>query len=309
MLGSHVVDRLLAAGAAEVVVFDRAIIEANLASALSTGRVRTITGDIRDTSAVSTAMEGCDVVVHLAAILLAATQESHRASLDINLCATFDLLDAAVRLGVRRVVYGSSVGIYGQPSGDQPITEDSPVLTRSWYGASKFASELYCRTFSDTYGLEHVILRLGTLYGERAQAGAFALRQLVGLMDKLDRGETPAVEGDPNEIHDLIYVGDAAEAVIRAITVPRADFSVHVVSGRPVSWGEVVRALLHAAGFAAEPAWQPRSLAWATHRRFSTALAEERLGFTAATSLPDGMQAMVRWHRSLTAGNPEGGAR
>jgi UDP-glucose 4-epimerase len=302
MLGSHVVDLLIDQGVAEIVIVDKGINERNLRAARASGNVVCVTADIRDASAMASAIEGCDVVVHLAALLLADTQKDTRASLEVNLCATFDLLALAVRHDVKRFVYGSSVGVYGQPDDDEVLDESSAIQTRSLYGASKFAAELYCRTFSEMYGLGHMAVRLGTLYGDRAQPSAFALRQFANVLDQLGVGKPPEVEGDPAEIHDFIFVHDAAEAVVKSITSSAVNRSINVVSGVPITWGQTIQALLDAAGSTATPQWQPRSLAWATRRTFDASLATETIGFTAGTSLAEGMRAMVDWRRA------EGGA-
>lgn len=299
MLGSHVVDRLVAQDVAEVVVVDRVINDANLRAAREAGSITCVTTDVRDQDAMSDAMAGCEVVIHLAALLLADTQKDIRASLEVNLCATFDLLGLAVRHGVKRFVYGSSVGVYGQPEDDRVLDELSPIETRSFYGASKFASELYCRTFSETHGLGHMAMRLGTLYGDRAQPNAFALRQMMGVLDQIDSGRVPEVEGDPDEVHDFVYVGDAADAITKAATSHAVNRSLNVVSGVRTTWGEAVQALLDAAGCSAAPVWRPRSHTWATRRTFSAQEASAAIGFTAGTSIADGMRALVDWRHAV----------
>jgi UDP-glucose 4-epimerase len=298
MLGSTLVDLLIENGVREVVVFDRTVNRGNLASALSSGRVRLIEADIRDPSSVDRAVAGCDVVVHLAAMLMRASRQDPREAFDVNTGGTHSVLWAASQHRVKRFVLGSSVGVYGTPGPEHLITEDSPIGARTFYGASKFACELYCRCFTESFALPFIALRIGTLYGARLHPSGFYPGQLLRLLELRDSPRL-AVEGDPNELHDFLYVSDAAEAIFRAVLSEVSDVAVNVVSGKPVTWEEIVKELLAAARSSAELEWQARSGdKFAFSRRFSGKLAHDLLDFRPNVSLSQGMLKLVDWFQN-----------
>src|SRR5439155_8243613 len=170
-IGSHLVEGLLAAGCG-VRVLD------NLSTGKLTNlagmrdRVEWVQGSVTDAAAVDRAVQGCEVVFHLAALpsvtrSVEAPLESHAA------CATgtIQLLDAARRLGVRRVVYAASSSAYGDIPGAVRV-ESEPVSPLSPYAAAKLAGEFYCRCFTKVYGLETVRLRFFNIYGPRQDASS-----------------------------------------------------------------------------------------------------------------------------------------
>jgi UDP-glucose 4-epimerase len=173
MLGSHVVERLVARGAA-VTVLDRRVDRRNLAGVLESPNVRLVEGDIRDPGVLESVTTGQDLVVHLAAVLMAASADDPRLAFEINVAATQELLHQCVRHGVGKLVLGSSVGVYGVPENDdQLIDEQHPIGARTFYGSAKFANELFCRAYKDSFGLDYVALRFATLYGDRMNPEGF----------------------------------------------------------------------------------------------------------------------------------------
>jgi UDP-glucose 4-epimerase len=294
MLGSHVVDRLLADGVGEVVVLDKRVATANLEGALASGRVRVVEGDIRDTAMLAELLAGADAAVHLAAMLLNAAQEDPTQAYEVNVTATYELLRHAARLGLR-VVLGSSVGVYGVPDPGQTITEATPISARTFYGASKFTGELFARYFCDSEGLDYVALRVGTLFGDRQHRAGLYPGQLLSLLDRR-ADDLIDVLGTPDEVHDFLYVGDAADAVVAAVRGSGRDTAVNIVSGVPVTWAQVVSAVLSAAGSSATVRWQKRPGHVASKRYFNRELAERLLGFRPSVGLDESARRMVAWH-------------
>lgn len=302
MIGSHVVERLLAAGAGEVVVLDQVIQERNLAAALASGRVRTVAADVRDREALRRVVPGSDAIVHLAAMLMWPARHDPKPAFEINVVASHDLLELAVELGVARFVFASSISVYGAPPDDRPIDEQAPLNARTFYGAGKAAIELFCRALKDMYGLNYIALRLATVYGPRLHPYGFFPRFLLSILDQVDRGEVPVVEGDPREVNDVIYVGDVADAVARAVAADASDVAVNIVSGSAITLDEFYGTLLDVYGAPRAIRWQARPFSYVTRRRFSGALAEQLLGFRASTSLADGLRAFVAWRQSVAGG-------
>ena len=159
-IGSHVVAELLRSGLKQVVVYDnltRGKIS-NLKEFLDNSRCQIFPdgGDIRDTDVLKRAMEGIDGVVHLAAMWLLHCKDYPRTAFDVNIGGTFNVLEACVQSGVKRLVYSSSASVYGDAV-EVPMTEDHPFNNRNFYGATKIAGEAMCRAFHDRYGKPETI--------------------------------------------------------------------------------------------------------------------------------------------------------
>lgn len=299
LIGSHIVDRLVAGGAEHVAVIDRTIDEEALRPALESGRVSLHPLDVRDVDALDRLLaDGADAIVHLAALLMAGGREQPRSAVEVNVLASCDLIQLALDHGVQRFVFGSTVGVYGQPALGTVTAEDAPINARTVYGASKFAVELLCRAFADERGLDYVALRYGSVYGPRQHRHGFFPPYLLEALDQVDAGEPVRLPGDPAEVHDFLYVGDAADAALAALEAPVSDVPVNVVSGRPRTLDEIFSTLLEVYGSPQPIEWRPREFTFVTERRFDAGRAEELLGFAATTELRRGLEALIDWRAS-----------
>jgi len=211
-IGSHLIDRLLADGVGEVVGFDnfwRGRLE-NLAHLRHEPRFELIEGDIRERSAVATALRGASLVYHLAAqssVMGAVRNVDY--TFETNVVGTFNVLRGAVEQGVPRVLFASSREVYGEPIA-LPVDEESPLLPINSYGASKVAGEVYCRAFRREFGLQTVILRLSNVYGPRDVS-----RVIPHWMREAIAGRELCVFGG-KQVMDFVWVGQAIEALTRA---------------------------------------------------------------------------------------------
>ena len=159
-IGSHVVKELLAEDVASVTIYDnftRGKV-ANVNGSLADPRCQVFPdgGDVRDTDVLHRAMDGMDGVIHLAAMWLLHCKDYPRTAFDVNIEGTFNVLEACVQSGVKRLVYSSSASVYGDAV-DVPMTEDHPFNNRNFYGATKIAGEAMCRAFHDRYGKSETI--------------------------------------------------------------------------------------------------------------------------------------------------------
>ena len=159
-IGSQVVAGLLRSDLKQVVVYDnltRGKIS-NLKESLDDSRCQIFPdgGDIRDTDVLKRAMEGIDGVVHLAAMWLLHCKDYPRTAFDVNMAGTFNVLEACVQNGVKRLVYSSSASVYGDAV-EVPMTEAHPFNNRNSYGATKIAGEAMCRALHDRYGKSETI--------------------------------------------------------------------------------------------------------------------------------------------------------
>jgi UDP-glucose 4-epimerase len=144
LIGSHTVDELIKEDVAEIRIYDNFVrgTHENLAGALRDPRVKVfeIGGDICQTDILDAAMKGMDGVFHLAALWLLQCHEFPRSAFDVNIRGTFNVLEACVANGVKRLVYSSSASVYGDAV-EEPMTEDHPFNNKNFYGATKVCSE------------------------------------------------------------------------------------------------------------------------------------------------------------------------
>ncbi len=222
-IGSHLVDRLLAAAphrgepADEIMVFDnlRRGRRAHLEPHLSAGRVRLIEGDIRDAAALQAALAGVEVVFHLAAQSnVIGSEADPDYAFSTNVVGTYTLLKTAESAGVRRVIFTSSREVYGEAE-TLPVREDAPLAPKNAYGASKVAGEMYVRIAQARAVLETVIFRLANVYGPRDSERVIPL-----WLERARRGEELLLYGG-DQVIDFVWVGDVVEALALAARAER----------------------------------------------------------------------------------------
>jgi UDP-glucose 4-epimerase len=301
-IGSHIVDRLLAAGAAHVVVLDdlsRGRLE-NLDAARRRGRLDIIEGDIRDAGLVDDAVREADFVFHQAALRITqcAAEPVHATEVMIN--GLQNVLESAVHHGVKKVIAASSASVYGQPS-ELPMNEDHPFNNRTLYGALKIAGEQMLRSYTEMHDLKYVSLRPFNVYGPRMDVHGVYTEVMIRWLERLAAGEPPVIMGDGLQTMDFVFVEDVAEAYLRAAISDAHDDAFNVGTGTEVSLRELCRQVCAAAGHpGVEPQYVPaRTVNPVTRRQAGIERAERELGFRAATSLSAGLRALVEWHGAL----------
>jgi UDP-glucose 4-epimerase len=220
-IGGFVVKELLAAGAAEVLVYDNFTRGkmANLADSLSDPRCRVFEygGDIRETDVLDKAMTGVDYVFHLAAMWLLHCKDFPRAAFDVNIEGTFNVLEACVKHKVKKLVYSSSASVYGDAV-SVPMTEEHPFNNRNFYGATKIAGEAMCTAYNDRYGLPIVGLRYMNVFGPGQDQHAAYTGVIPIMLNKIEANEAPVINGDGSQAYDFIYVEDVARCNVLAAT-------------------------------------------------------------------------------------------
>ena len=304
-VGSHIVDQLLAEDVAEVVVIDNMVrgSHGNLAEAMTSGRVRVVTGDIRDRSLMDGLVKGADVVFHQAALRITQCAAEPRHGFEVMAAATFDLLEACVAHGVKKVVAASSASIYGLAP-EFPTTEKAaPYADRTLYGGFKLLNESLLRAFADMNGLKAVALRYFNVYGPRMDIHGRYTEVLIRWMERIASGQPPLIFGDGLQTMDFIDVRDVARANIAAALSPASDTAFNIASGRETSLNDLARALLQTMGRPDLPVERlpPRAVNPVERRLADPSKAEALLGFKAEIGLPDGLRDLVAWWQQARA--------
>ena len=223
-IGSNLVDGLLAHGVRVAIADDLSTgRRENLESALAAGAVLHEL-DVRDAAALEALVlaERPEVVFHLAAqIDVRRSVEDPVADARVNVEGTLNVLAAALRGGVRRVVYSATGGaVYGEAE-QVPTPEDAPELPLAPYGQSKLAGEGYCALYARLHGLSTIALRYANVYGPRqdplGEGGVIAI-----FCGCLAEGRTPTIYGDGEQTRDFVYVGDVVEANLVAAAAERS---------------------------------------------------------------------------------------
>ena len=297
-IGSHIVDLLLAEPVREVVIFDNLVRagNGNVAVALKDPRVSLVEGDITKAEALEACLKGADHVFHLAALWLLHCQEMPREAFQVNVAGTFNVLDACVKAGVKRLVYSSSASVYGDAV-ETPMTEDHPYNNKTFYGATKIAGEHFCRAYHHRYGLDYVGLRYMNVYGPRQDCRGAYTSVLVKMLDRIDAGQSPVAYGDGSQTYDFIHVGDVARANLSALRSGKPDSFYNVGTGKGVTIRELAEMLLELTGSRLPIRYEPQGQTFVTRRIGSVEKAERELGFKPARDLREGLREFVQWRR------------
>ena len=266
-IGSHLVDRLAADGAHDIVVIDN-LHRARVAGLPLSSRVSFREVDIRNREALLDAIGGCEVVFHLAAQSNVLGAEAHLDySFSTNVTGTFHVLTAAKSVGVRRVVFTSSREVYGDPE-RTPVEETAPLLPKNAYGASKAAAEMYCRVLSDNV----TVLRLANVYGPGDRG-----RVIPIFIDNALRGEPLQLYGG-EQVVDFIWVGVVVEALMRAGFGAWIGEPVNIGSGTGITIRELATRIVETIGGRSQLVVMPVREVEVTRFIASTARAQRLLG-------------------------------
>ena len=300
LIGSHIADALVAAGVPEIIVFDNLTRgrRENLRAALASGRVHVVEGDLRDQSAVKAAMTGVSLVFHQAAIRITQCAEEPRLAKDVLVDGTFNVLEAAVAAGVRKVVAASTASVYGLAEAFPTAEAHHPYANRTLYGAAKVFNEGLLRSFNDMYGLNYVALRYFNVYGPRMDVHGAYTEVLIRWMDAIAAGKPPVIFGDGTQTMDFVHVRDIARANMLAAEAPASDVVFNVASGVETSLLGLARTLARVMGSTITPVHaEARKVNPVSRRLASTAAAAEQLGFKAEIELEEGLRDLVAWWR------------
>jgi len=263
-----------------------------------------IEGDVADADAIGRAMEGVNVVYHLAArASVQASVENPAETHRICATGTLNVLDAARRAGVRRVVYAASASAYGIPARDVQSESDT-VHPLSPYAAAKLAGEEYMQAFAATYGIETVSLRFFNIFGPRQRADSPYSGVIAIFAGLVTAGKTPTIFGDGLQSRDFTYVTDVVQALIRAAKATNVSSNVYNVgTGRSVTLLDLVAALNRQLGTNTTPKHGPERAGDIRHSRADISRARRDLGYEPAVSFDDGLKETLRWYRE-SSGRP-----
>ncbi|TVT07646.1 SDR family NAD(P)-dependent oxidoreductase [Amycolatopsis bartoniae] len=302
-IGSHLVERLARTGA-DVRAF--CVYNSNgsygwldeLDEAL-TESVEFRLGDVRDYRSVRDAVEGVDVVFHLAALIaIPYSYQAPRSFVDTNVNGTLNILEAAREEGRVRVINTSTSEVYGTPE-TVPITEHHPIRGQSPYAASKIGADQLCESYVRSFGVNAVTLRPFNTFGPRQSARAI----IPTLLGQLLAGSTTVQVGNADPKRDFTYVEDTVEGFLRmALADVPAGTVLQLGTGHSISIADLFRECCEVLGVRAELVSDParvRPRAGEVEILLSDPRqAKEKLGWQAEWSLGDGLKSTADWLRN-----------
>lgn len=253
-----------------------------------------VRGDVTDGAVVSSAMSGCDVVFHLAASV-GNTRSIENPVRDsrVNLIGMVNVLEGARANSIRRVVFSSSAGIFGELK-TLPIREDHPQEPDSPYGVSKLAAEKMCLVYNKLHGMSNVCLRYFNVYGERQRYDAYG-NVIPIFAERILRDREVVIFGDGEQTRDFVNVADVARANYLAGTSEGAKGVFNLGSATRVTVNELVRMMAEISGRAPRVVHTEPRPGDVRDSLAAIDAAAAAFGFSPSVTLSEGLSAYMRW--------------
>ncbi|MSP92562.1 MAG: SDR family oxidoreductase [Myxococcales bacterium] len=261
------------------------------------GRVEVFEGDIRDANLLDRACAGADFVFHEAALpSVARSVEDPFASHDVNANGTLQVLEAARRAGVKRLVYAASSSAYGETL-VQPKVETMVSCPISPYGVQKLMGELYCKVWTHVYGLPCVALRYFNVFGPRQAPDSEYAAVIPRFITALQHGRAPTLFGDGAQTRDFCYIANVVEANLKALDAPAAPGHVYnVACGERWSLLQVVAMLNSILGTDIAPCHASGRVGDIRDSLADIGAARRDLGYAAGVGFEEGLRRTVQWY-------------
>lgn len=301
-IGGHLAEHLLRLGA-EVHVLDD----------LSSGHrhrvpdaARFFHGSVTDRSLVRSAVEGCDLVFHEAAMVsVPQSVEQPERCAQVNILGTEIVLEEAVAAKVRRVLFAASAAAYGgEPQ--LPSREEHATDCRSPYAASKVAGEVLLSAFAHCFPISTVSLRYFNVFGPAQDPKSPYAAAISAFTDILAAGRQPTVFGDGLQTRDFVYIHNIVHANLLAAASerPLKGEVINIGTGARISLLETIDGIAKALGRTASPSFGPPRAGDVRHSSADIAKAKAILGYAPVTAFAEGIEATVRWAASQAVGAP-----
>jgi nucleoside-diphosphate-sugar epimerase len=297
-IGGHLVEGLLREGWLVRVIDDLSTgFERNLARVMD--QIEFTRGDIRDVDALERIMDGVEVVFHQAAMVsVPRSVAMPLLANSINIDGTLLILETARQSGVRRVVYAASSAVYGNTE-VLPKVETLPAVPLSPYALQKYVGEVYCRLYSELYGLETVGLRYFNVFGPRQDPNSDYAAVIPSFVAAAVASKPPVIYGDGNQTRDFIYVDDAVQANLLAADAARASGAViNIGEGQRTSLNALWQSIREIVGTDVEPRYAAPREGDVRDSVADLTLASDLLGYEPSVDLDAGLGRTIEGFRS-----------
>ncbi len=296
-IGSHIATRLVSEGH-QVRVLDN-LCAGSIDNLAHLGNsVEFHEGDVRDPSAVAQAINGCEVVFHQAALAsVPLSIEKPLETHSVCVTGTVNVLDAARKSGVRRVVYAGSSSAYGD-SPEMPKRESHNPSVLSPYAAAKLAGEYYCQAFAASYDLEVVRLRYFNVFGPRQDPQSPYSAVIPLFASALVEGRTPRIYGTGEQSRDFVFVENVVDANLLASQVPGVSGQVfNVACGETISVLELLKLICDELEVPCQPEFMPARVGDVLHSWADISETQRGLGYKVRVSLHEGLKKTLAYYK------------
>lgn len=296
-IGSHIAEELVQKGHS-VRVIDNFITgkKENIASFLE--RIDLIEGDIRDSEVCKRAVEGMDFVLHQAA--LPSVPRSIKDPLltnEINITGTLNLLLASRDANVQRLVFASSSSVYGDDP-QLPKKEGVEGIPLSPYAISKRVGEMYCRVFSQGFGLSTVCLRYFNIFGPRQDPFSQYAAAVPNFITKMLKEESPVIFGDGEQSRDFTYVSNVIEANILASEANEVSGEVfNIAGGEKATVNSMVEKINEVLQKKIKPSYDDVRPGEIKHSFADISKARKVLKYEPSVSFSEGLKKTIHWFK------------
>jgi nucleoside-diphosphate-sugar epimerase len=303
-IGSHLTEALVSLGAKVVALDDLSGGDWNNLAGFD-APVEKITGSILDIAALDRAAAGCKFVFHLAALgSVPRSVEQPDLYYQVNDIGTVNVLQAARRAAVQRVMFSASSSAYGDPPQDTAKVETMPTLPRSPYASTKVAGESSLRAWYHSYNLDTVSLRYFNIFGPRQNANSAYAAVIAAFAKAMIAGGPGTIFGDGTQSRDFTFVANAVHANLLAARAqgPIGGEVINVATGRRV---DVLKLHNEMAAIFARPDWKPILKPFRAgdvlHSLADISKAGRLLGYKPLVDFETGLQSTVQWYRQNLA--------
>jgi UDP-glucose 4-epimerase len=303
-IGHHLVRGLLDRGADVHVLDDFSTGDPARLAAVS-DRIKLVEGSLLDPAALESAVDGREVIFHLAAIPSVARSVLAPARSDeVNAGGTIALMLAAADAGVRRVVLAASSSIYGAPD-VMPCHERIVPNPRSPYAVSKLAAEGYLHSMGALSGIETVALRYFNVFGPGQDPNSEYAAVVPKFVTQALAGEHPLIHGSGDISRDFTYVDNVVAAnLLAAGAALDGPLTCNVGCGERHTLLDLVAAIGEATGRTLEPRFGPARAGDVRHSQADITRARERLGYRVSVPFAEGIRRTVASYRDAATGAP-----
>lgn len=293
-IGSHLSDALLAKGYA-VRVLDDLSTGRRLNLQLDNPRLQLIEGDVADAALVARAAEGCQAVVHLAAVAsVQASVEDPVRTHQSNFIGTLNVCEAMRVAGIKRVLFASSAAVYGNNGEGQAIDEDTPKAPLTPYAVDKLASEQYLDFYRRQHGLEPVVFRFFNIFGPRQDPSSPYSGVISIFCERALNGTPINLFGDGEQTRDFLYVADLVAVLVQALEQAQVqEGAVNVGLNRATTLNQLLEALRKVVGPLPEVNHGPARAGDIRHSRADNARLLARFDLPEPTPLADGLAHLL----------------
>ncbi|MAS04977.1 MAG: epimerase [Ahrensia sp.] len=308
LIGSHIAEQLLEAGASEIVLFDNYSLGSTdmIGHLIGNPAIKLVRGDITRINELYDAFDGVSGVFATAGYLTLPFSQNPGLGITVNALGHYNILEASRYQGVGKVIFSSSVACYGDPEPGL-IDEERPFRFHTMqpagvmYGSTKILGETLGQLYSARHGVQSVSLRYATVYGERQHYRGVNALYIIDTFDKMAKGERPIIPGDGSEVHDYIHVADVARANVMAMESDVTAEAFNVATGKATSLNRLVEIIGKVIGADIKPEYKETAgqvrVTTSSALDFSIEKIDRMIGWKPQVSIEDGIERLIRWRQ------------